>query len=70
MKVADLRVDPAGLFEAPVKFSEGAIDLRLLLDPFRLELGQVALVDGKTRLKLTGQAVAEPAGWTVALDWG
>jgi hypothetical protein len=70
VKVADLKVDPEGLFQAPVAFSEGAIDLRLRLNPFRLELGQVALVEGATRLNARGSAVADAAGWTVALDVG
>ena len=35
VQVADLQVDPAGLFEAPVKFGEGAIEFRLRLESVR-----------------------------------
>lgn len=70
VRVADLKVDPEGLFEAPVTFSEGAIDLRLRLDPFRLELGQVALAEGPTRLTARGEAQADARGWSLALDVG
>jgi hypothetical protein len=68
VQVSDLRVDPAGLFEEPVAFSAGAIDARLTLNPFRLDLGQVALQDGTRRLVARGSAVAEPDGWNLSLD--
>jgi hypothetical protein len=66
--IADLQVDPAGLFEEPVRFSEGAIDLRLVLDPFRLDIGQVALREDGRQLLAEGRATAEPQGWNLALD--
>jgi hypothetical protein len=68
VKISDLRVDPAGLFEEPVVFSEGAVDVRLLLDPFRIDIGQVALREGNRRLQAKGVALAEPAGWNLSLD--
>ncbi len=62
-------VDPEGLFQEPVAFSQGALDLRLSLAPLRLEIGQLALV-GPTgdRLFLSGDVVAEAGGWSGALD--
>ena len=68
VKISDLRVDPAGLFEEPVVFSEGAVDARLLLDPFRIDIGQIALQEGNRRLQARGVALAEPAGWNLSLD--
>ncbi len=65
---SDLRIDPAGLFAVPVTFSQGAMDLRLTLDPFRIDLGQLALTDGDQRVLLSGHAAAGQGGWTVALD--
>lgn len=67
-QISDLSVDPAGLFAAPVTFHQGAVDLRLKLDPFTLDIGQFALSEGGEHLGLSGQISADPAGWRVALD--
>ncbi len=65
---AEVVVDPEGLFEEPVRFSEGALDLRLRLDPFRLDIGQLALVEAGERLLLSGSVSAGQGGWAGALD--
>ena len=64
----DVMVDPDGLFAAPVRFSAGALDLRLRLDPFALDIGQFTLADDKRRLALKGQVSADADGWRTALD--
>lgn len=64
----EVMVDPEGLFEAPVRFGQGALDARLSLQPFRLDIGQLALVEGDERLLLSGSAMAEATGWDAALD--
>lgn len=61
-------VDPEGLFEEPIRFGEGALDLRLRLTPFRVDIGQLALIEGDERLLLSGEVGAEEAGWGGALD--
>lgn len=61
-------VDPEGLFTEPVHFSDGAFDLRLRLDPFSVDLGQLALVEQGRRLLASGRLAAGPEGWIVALD--
>lgn len=65
---AEVMVDPEGMFEAPVRFTEGALDVRLRLDPFRLDIGQLALVEGEESLWLSGAVEASPEGWGAALD--
>lgn len=65
---AEVVVDPEGLFAEPVRFTEGALDLRLRLDPFRLDIGQLALVEAGERLLLSGQVQAGQGGWAGALD--
>ncbi len=65
---AEVMVDPEGLFEEPIRFTEGALDLRLRLNPFRLEIGQLALVEAGERLLLSGSVAAGPGGWAGALD--
>lgn len=66
--VEEVMLDPDGLFEEPVRFGNGALDLRLQLTPFRLDIGQVALVEGDERLLLSGAVAATEGGWKVALD--
>jgi hypothetical protein len=61
-------VDPEGLFEAPVRFNQGALDLRLRLSPFRMDIGQLSLVEGDERLLLSGSVAAGEKGWSGALD--
>ncbi len=68
MAASEVMVDPEGLFEEPVRFGQGALDLRLRLDPFRVEIGQLALVDAGERLHLSGAVTATPQGWDGALD--
>lgn len=66
--ISELQVDPEGLFVAPVRFSEGAIDLRLRLDPFAIDIGQIALVEADRRLSARGTIGAGPGGWTASVD--
>ena len=66
--ISEMQVDPAGLFVEPVRFTEGAIDLRLRLDPFTLDIGQVALVEAGRRLAARGTLAAGDGGWTAAID--
>ncbi|WP_103256186.1 hypothetical protein [Tabrizicola aquatica] len=65
---SEVIMDPEGLFAEPVTFTQGALDLRLRLDPFRLEIGQLALVEAGERLLLSGDVTATPEGWKGGLD--
>lgn len=66
--ITDLKADPEGLFADPVAISQGALDFRLALAPFRVDLGQLVLVDGAHRIGARGSFTAAPAGWAVSLD--
>ncbi|OYX41778.1 MAG: hypothetical protein B7Z02_14320 [Rhodobacterales bacterium 32-67-9] len=68
VKITDLKVDPEGLFADPVTFSGGVIDFRLAPDPFRIDLGQLVLLDGDRRISAKGDISTAPEGWAVALD--
>lgn len=69
VQISEVQLDPEGLFEAPLRFTGGAMDARLTLDPFRVEIGQVSLIEeAGRRLGLAGEVAAIPAGWQVALD--
>lgn len=66
--ISDLSVDPEGLFAAPVRFSEGEVDVRLKLDPFSLDIGQFVLSEAGEHLRLSGQIGADTEGWRAAID--
>ncbi|MDP3340914.1 AsmA-like C-terminal region-containing protein [Frigidibacter sp.] len=67
--LSDLLADPLGLFETPIAFQSGAMDLKLTLDPFQLSIGQFVLVDeGGRRIAADGTASADAEGWDMALD--
>ncbi|WP_158221900.1 YhdP family protein [Actibacterium pelagium] len=64
-----IALDPEGVFETPVVFDKGAMDLKIDLDPFKVHLGQLALV-GPTgeAYHASGEVEARPDGWRVAVD--
>ncbi len=62
-------IDPEGIFDAPISFSQGAIEMRLALNPFTLTLGQFSLAEGDQRLVLKGKVTALADGrLNTALD--
>ena len=65
---SQVKIDPAGLFQAPAEFSEGAVDLRLTLKPFAIDIGQLTLTEAQTHVSLEGSVNVDPKGWKVALD--
>lgn len=71
VEVTEAQIDPDGLFARPLVFTDGAMDARLTLEPFRLDIGQVALIEERgRRLSLDGHVAVQPEGWKVALDLG
>ncbi|MFT5629498.1 MAG: hypothetical protein ACI82I_000517 [Gammaproteobacteria bacterium] len=54
---------PDGLVVPPL-----SVDMRLLFDPFAVELGQVALVEGDTHVIGSGLISATLDGWRAAID--
>jgi len=69
IKVSEIRLDPRGVFQAPVVLPGGAIDLRLHLAPFKVDIGQlVVLLGGKNKLVAKGSVTAGAKGWGASLD--
>ncbi len=68
LSMSEVRIDPAGLFVEPVRFTQGALDWRMRLNPFRVDLGQLSLSEGDERLLVKGKVSADPKGWQAALD--
>lgn len=70
MALHDIAADPEGLFVRPARISQGALDLRVRLDPFRVELGQLQLIEGNRRISGRGAVSAGRDGWRVSFDAG
>ena len=72
LDVSGLQFTAAGMFDAPLAFESGVIDMRFRPDPFTLEIGQMVLMDERERpeghLRSAGTIRAGPEGWSVALD--
>lgn len=66
--IGELKADPEGLFETPVTLSQGAVDMKVTLEPFALRLGQLVLMDGERRIAARGEFRAAPKGWEAAFD--
>jgi len=66
--LSDAVLRPAEIFAEPMRFARGAVDFRLRLDPFSVEIGQVALQNGDQRFSGKGSVRADNTGWGVALD--
>ncbi len=61
-------VAPGDLFATPLFFNGGAADFKLGLDPFRLDVGQLLMIDEELRIAAKGRAEATPEGWVADLD--
>lgn len=64
-----LEADPEGVFAAPARFDRGHADLRLRLDPLRLDIGQLTLAAGGDSVTARGQLRADAEGWAGAVDF-
>ncbi|WP_152462392.1 DUF3971 domain-containing protein [Roseivivax sp. THAF30] len=67
-ELSDLVTNPDGVFEAPLEVGRAEADLRLSVDPFRLDLGRLRVFDEDMPLRASGRASAGGNGWEVALD--
>ena len=67
-RLRDLELNPPGMFDTPPLIPAADIDLRLRLDPFVIDIGQVVVRDGDSRLSAKGRVAATDQGWQMALD--
>ena len=67
-QIGNALINAADLFENPVELQQGAVDFRLHLNPFTLELGQVVLNHQGTNFMVSGDIAASRDGWSLALD--
>lgn len=68
--LSDVELEPENVFAEPMRFAAGAVDFRLRLDPFELDIGQVSLTNGDQRFLGRGHVSAGAGGWDMALDLG
>ncbi len=68
LALKNIEFDPAGELAEPARFDRGAIDMRLTIKPFRIEIGQLALVGGDRHFLASGDFAADPDGWRAAMD--
>ncbi len=68
LRLSQLALNPAKLYPEPIALSQADADLRLTLDPFRIELGQALLTLDDRSMSVQGDLVAEPDGWRFSLD--
>ncbi len=68
LRLTDVAVNPAGLYETAPRLPALAVDLRARFDPFVLDIGQIVARDGDSRTIAKGRVAATDAGWDIALD--
>jgi len=66
--LADIRAEPGLVAADAVTADSGAVDLRLRLDPFSIEVGQLMLRRDDATVHGRGHVAAGPDGWTLAAD--
>jgi len=64
----DAEIAAGQVYAEPLALAGGAVDFRLRLDPFQIDLGQVVLSDPAMPVVASGQVRATPLGWTSAID--
>lgn len=67
-RVSDVRLQPKDLFAEPMEFDQGALEFRVRLDPFSVQIGQISLGPPEERLLAKGRAETDAGGWRMALD--
>lgn len=68
LRFETVRLDPPGVFAEPVEFSGGALDMRVALEPFRVDVGQLVVSDDTIEIQASGHALPTAEGWQTALD--
>ncbi len=68
LQLSEISASPEGVFAETLQFERGAADFRMRLQPFSVDVGQVALEAGGKRLAATGRVAADEAGWRIKVD--
>jgi hypothetical protein len=68
IRLTDVKLDPEGIFENPVSFAKGALDLRYKTEDLRMDVGQLVLTDQGATIVAQGHVEVGEQGWEAALD--
>ncbi|MEP5760562.1 MAG: AsmA-like C-terminal region-containing protein [Litoreibacter sp.] len=68
LRLSDIYLAPWDVFESPVIFESGAIDLRYRPLDQSVEIGQLVLSQGDTKVVAKGRVGVDAQGWRAALD--
>ncbi len=68
LQFSHVSADPSDALETAAVFDGGAVDMRVSLAPFKLELGQMSLTSEGRSFFASGAVSATSQGWAVALD--
>ncbi|WP_239059905.1 AsmA-like C-terminal region-containing protein [Ruegeria sp. PrR005] len=66
--LSGLRVNPANVFDAPLDLDRAEIDFQMRLNPFRVQVGRMNVIDDGRTLLVRSDLAADPDGWQLALD--
>ncbi|MCE8420551.1 DUF3971 domain-containing protein [Rhodovulum sulfidophilum] len=68
LRFGEVGLDPDGLFETPAAFPGGALDIKISLDPFEAQIGQLVLSDEEGSYRASGRVRALPGGWDLTMS--
>ena len=68
ISLRDFQLAPMGMFDEAVDFDSGVADVRLRLNPFQAEFGQISLSEGAQNVAASGRVSAGPDGWEGRVD--
>ncbi|MEM6586967.1 MAG: DUF3971 domain-containing protein [Pseudomonadota bacterium] len=65
-KALVFEANPFSIYDTPVALDDARLDMRLTLDPFRVELGELAITDQGRQIHAKADIAAGENGWAVA----
>ncbi len=68
MQLSDIRLDDDTLLDRGMELVGADMQFRLALEPFQLSLGRLYVADPSVPARFSGELIARPDGWQVALD--
>ncbi|MBO9453060.1 hypothetical protein J7426_22555 [Tropicibacter sp. R16_0] len=68
LRFTEMSLNPAQVMPQPVALDSAEVDLKLELNPFRVQVGRLTVSDDDKLLNAWGRLAADPRGWRVSLD--
>ena len=68
INLPDVSLAQGGLYADGITLPPVSVDMRMRFNPFVVDIGQLAMVDGDTHIIAKGQLSATPDGWDIAAD--